>query len=259
MTPGLDCVVVNYRTAPDLHAFIESWDAFRPVVEANLLVLDVAPLDRAAVHVAQDAGVEYECVSDNIGYARACNLGASLGHSDVVALFNADVELRPRAVQDCYDALVAHDDWGVLGPRQVDNAGRLTAAGILGTEAAPKHRGWQQRDTGQYQDVVDVPTVAGSAYFCKRSVWDELTACPLYQQVAPGAAGAFLPTQHYYEETYCSYHARAHGHRVVYYGPVTIVHHWHRASPVGGEAERNMPEARRLFRHACDVHAIAHD
>lgn len=252
-------MVVNYRTVPDLHAFIESWDAYRPEVNANLLVLDVAPLDRKAVHVAQAAGVGYESVSDNIGYARACNLGASLGDSDVVALFNADVELRPGAVQDCYDALLAHDDWGVLGPRQVDNTGRLTAAGIIGDEASPRHRGWHAQDRGQFQDVLEVPTVSGSAYFCKRSVWDELTACPLYQEAAPGAAGAFLPTQHYYEETFCSYHARAHGHKVIYYGSVTMLHQWHRASPVGGAAEKIMPESKRFFRAACDLHGIAHD
>lgn len=254
-------MVVNYRTSADVRAFIDSWDAYRPVVDAELLVVDVAPLDRSAVHDAQRSGVGYESVPENIGYARACNLGASLGTRSVVALFNADVELRPGALQDCYEALTSHDDWGVLGPRQVDGTGRLTAAGIVGSGAAPQHRGWMQPDVGQFQDVVDdVPTVSGAAYFCKRSVWDELTNCPIYQRSAPAAAGAFLPTKHYYEETYCSYHARIHGHKVVYFGPVTVVHQWHRASPVGGTAdEQVMPESKRVFQEACDLHGIEHD
>jgi GT2 family glycosyltransferase len=198
-------------------------------------------------------------LTTNVGYAGACNAAATIGDCEVIALFNADTELRPGVVDRCYELLMQNADWGVVGPKQVSLEGKITHGGIFGTLDAPKHRGWHEQDRGQYRDVEEAVTVAGSAYFIKRTVWDELTACPLYQDVAPHAAGAFLPTKHYYEETFASYHAQAHGHKVVYVGDTSMIHAWHKASPVGGASDQQMPESRRYFRLACDHHDIAHD
>lgn len=256
---SIDIVVVNYHTPRDLQAFMDSLGRHPPKTNATLTVVDVAvePDDydfRWCGRPGHQVGV-----ADNIGYARACNHGASLGGHDVIAFFNADIELTAGALDACHDALVANDDWGVVGPRQVDDHNRLRHAGIFGTHAAPAHRAWGRIDRGQYNETADAVTVSGSAYFVKRSVWDELSACSLYRAVAPDAQGAFLPTPHYYEETWCSYHAWAHGHRVIYFGPVAIIHKWHRASPVGGWAERQLPISRAYFRKACAHHRIPHD
>lgn len=262
--PSLDAVVVNYRTPGDLRTFVDSWNNFRPEFDSRLLIVNVDPRpdDKEA---ALKATVESEDIfllesEDNCGYARACNAAATYATGDVLAFFNADVVLTPDALERCYFALMGREDWGVLGPRQVDSSGRLTAAGIIGTNDQPRHRGWHQQDRGQFSDVVeDCPTVSGAAYFIKRPLWDELTECERYRYAAPEAVGAFLPTRHYYEETFCSYHARAHGAKVVYYGEVAVVHEWHKASPVGGHADRLMTASRDYFRFACDIHDIAHD
>lgn len=270
---GLDAVVVNYRTPDDLRRFVESWLSHQPEdISARLRIVNVAPMpaDSEVASRYIDPGfvdvVEY---FDNIGYGRACNLGAQRDHGDgfdVIALFNADVELTPKAVQACYSALMSDDSWGVLGPRQVNDQKRLVHAGIIGTGAAPRHRGWLQVDYGQYSDVLDdVPTVSGSAYFIKRSVWVQLKCCSRFQlatlgDTSPGArSGAFLATPHYYEETWCSYHARAHGWKCVYYGEVTITHFFHRASPTGGWADQQMYRSRAQFREACELHGIPCD
>jgi hypothetical protein len=84
--------------------------------------------------------------------------------------------------------------------------------------------------------VLDVPTVSGATYFFRRRMWDAVdvtvrcTARSLLD-----AEGAFLPTRHFYEETYCSYHARLHDWRVVYLGTAKMIHLWHRSSTVGSQ------------------------
>lgn len=262
MGSALGCVVVNYRTNDDLAEFLDSWVRFHPThLECRLVIVDVEPLDQSVgTRVAiKYSNIEYLSLPVNVGYARACNFGAEGLRCGALAFFNADVVLTEGALQECWAALQNLPGCGVLGPRQVDERGRLTAAGIVGTQEAPQHRGWLEHDTGQYRDVVSVPTVAGSAIFVDRRVWLELTECPLFQHAAPGAIGAFLPTPHYYEETFLCYHARNHGYDVMYYGSVTVVHKWHKASPVGGWAEQQMPVARALFREACRIHAIPCD
>jgi GT2 family glycosyltransferase len=256
---ALDIVVVNYHTPEDLKLFLDSVDRFPPACPSTLTVIDVAAeAEVTTFDWAGGVGTVHGIIG-NIGYARACNYGATRGSGDVIALFNADIEVTAGALDACHDALQAEASWGILGPRQIDNRRRLRHAGIFGTHAKPVHRGWQELDRGQYTDVRDAVTVSGSAYFVKRQVWNELTNCPQYRDIAPSALGAFLPTQHYYEETWCSYHAWAHDYRVIYFGPVTIFHQWHRASPVGGWAERQMPNSRDYFRSACDLHGIPRD
>lgn len=252
---ALDAVIVNYKTPELLRACLDSFEQHPATALASLTVVDV----QADGNGQTDPRARWISLEDNVGYARACNHGARGGHGDIIALFNADIQLTDNALDACHDALAAHDDWAVLGPRQIDSSGRIRHAGIFGTNTQPAHRGWGQFAAGQYVDVREAITVSGSAYFVKRDVWNQLTNCDRYRDLAPDAEGAFLPTPHYYEETFCSYHARAHGQKVIYYGPVTIIHEWHQSSPIGGWAEQQLAVSKAYFRAACQHHKIACD
>jgi GT2 family glycosyltransferase len=256
---AMDVAVVNYHTPGDLQRFMQTFSEHPPRPPWTLTVIDVETIPGAVLSEWHGGTLRRIGVEDNIGYGRACNLAATYATDDIIAMFNADVEVTPGSLDACGDALVEHDDWAILGPLQVDDRGHIRHAGIFGTLASPKHRGWNEINRGQYSEVRDAVTVSGSAFFAKRKVWDELTDCSIFREVAPEAEGAFLPTPHYYEETWASYHAQAHGHRVVYYGPVTMIHKWHRASVVGGWAEQQIPISRKMFRDACEGHGIPHD
>lgn len=264
--PGVDMVVVNYQTPGDLDGFLSSYQAANLDVPHSLHVVNVQPTEAdvdVVEHWANFFPFLYTSHDENVGYARACNSAVAIPDRECVAFFNADTRLDIGVVEECHGTLMERPDWGVLGPRQVDDFCRITAGGIFGTREAPSFDGrWMDLDRGQYNDVRDdCVSISGSAYFIKRSVWDSLTNCPHYQSVPnmETPVGAFLPTPHYYEETYCSYHAIEHGYKVVYYGPARMVHRWHNASPVGGYAEKVMPQSRELFRRACDWHGIPHD
>jgi GT2 family glycosyltransferase len=254
----IDLIIVNYKTPQDLAICLRSLDQYGSTMDATLTLVDVGTENHESVLPWAGGDGTLIGVADNIGYGRACNLAAARGHGEILGFFNADIEFTAD-LPDCHDAFSHHSDWAILGPRQIDGQHRIRHAGIFGTHAAPRHRGWNELDTGQYHDIRDAVTVAGSAYFIRRSIWDDLTVCPLFQDIAPGAAGAFLPTAHYYEETWLSYHAAAHGHPVTYYGPSTLIHQWHRASPLGGWADQQMPVSREYFRAACEHHDIDHD
>lgn len=197
---------------------------------------------------------------ENIGYARACNYASQWGDHDTLLFLNADTEMRPGTLTSCRDLLFSDPAIGVVGPRQVDLNGRLTHAGIVGTNQKPAHRGWMQQDRGQFTDVIDCVTVSGAAYFVKRHAWEEMANCPIYRASDPDSTGAFLTCNHYWNETALSYHLRHHGYRVVFNGEgPTMIHRWHAASPQGGWAEQNIPRDQAFFRKACDDHGILHD
>lgn len=260
---SLDVVVVDYRTPWDLNAFLGSYAAYPPADGKLWVVLvspDGGPLEADLALSANWATVlDFEVITfaDNVGYAKACNTAAQRGSGDVIAFFNADVVLTEGALDECASALRLFPEWGILGPRQVDAANRITAGGVFGPPHKPFQRAWLATDEGQCSDVrPDALTVSGAAFFIKRELWGRLTDCEVYRSFVPDAEGAFLPTQHYYEETWCAYHARAHGAQCVFYGPTKIVHKWHQSSEQGGVADQQMPKARDLYRRACAHHGI---
>jgi GT2 family glycosyltransferase len=247
-------IVVNYRTPSDLHRFIDSFREFAPA-NTNLIVVDVDPITPFGYR--QVPG-QYIIMQENRGYAYACNYAAAMIDSPYLAFFNADVVLKAGVLEDCTQALEDNPSWGVVGPLQYDTNGRITHAGVFGTHEKPVIRGWRSKNKEEFRDVRHAVTVFGSAYFVKRSVFEELAECPIFRASYPEAIGAFLPTFLYYEETWISYHAWAHGYDVVYYGLAECVHQWH--GSIGAHTDKKCTaDSRKAFREMCDAHDIPHD
>lgn len=264
----LDLIAVAYEAPDETHRFLLSVREHLDVPFTLTIVENSSPDKRVRTVLNDFTPMVYDnpyCMekptvvysNENMGYARACNLGATYGEAPWLALLNMDVEFLQGAASAIIRQFKASSDIAVIGPKTVDSRNRFTHGGIVVDHRGLRsHRGWQMVDHGQYDDVLEVETVAGATYFMRRDVWQDLTQCPLYQQVASGAEGAFLPTKHYYEETFTSLHARNHGWKVLYCGRVKMIHQWHRSSAQGGAAERHMSKSKEYFEHACAAHSI---
>ncbi len=258
----IDLCVVNYKTPQLLSRLLETLLLSDGNCDFRLYVADNGSEDNSVI-ILEDWSKRYDIEivqNKNIGFSAACNNLASRGNGDIIALLNADVWFTNSHLAQVQAAFDCDPTVSSLGPKQRDEMGRVRHAGIFGTNEQPRHRGWGDEDKEdiKYRDQVEAVTISGSAYFVRRSVWEDLTHCPVYQDLFPEALGAFLPTPHYYEETFCSYHARHHGYKVVYDGTISIGHSWHASSSVG-EAEKYLDISRNLFRQACDKHGIARD
>lgn len=264
---GIDLIVVNYRSPVDLTGFLASVLVNPPEPPWSLHVVNVAPQDDdLEVYKSFDrqpqlrGRMDHIVIPENVGYARAVNRASRLCVRETIGVFNADTRLKENVANECHNALHSKVEWGVLGPRQIDDEGRVTAAGIFGTNDRPQDRAFHHPNSDEYADVRDdAVTVSGSAYFIKATVWEELATCPIYRKTTPTAQGAFLPTPLYYEETFCSYHAREHGHKVVYYGAATMVHRWRKAPRTPGSDALKIQMSKKIFQRACDEHGIQHD
>lgn len=270
MKPEINLVAVAYNAPMETDRFLSSVISHADVPFTLTVVENDSPDERvmsvlndyfSGDRFRQNPFMRAYCISrsgKNVGYARACNAGAREGNAPYIALLNCDIEFTEGALSSIVKFMDDNPDVGVVGPRTVDSTGRLTHGGIFTNTVSRRdeHRFWLAHDWGQASDVLDVPTVSGATYFVRRSMWKELTDCVDYATVAPGAEGAFLPTKHFYEETWCSYHARAHHWRVVYLGTVRMIHQWHRSSPIGSVT---LGEAEEYFRKACEAHGIGLD
>jgi GT2 family glycosyltransferase len=270
----IDLCIVNHNTRAQLQRLLDSLhsDVNSPNgalnKKWNLYITDNDSSDDFIPWIRQSQEkylIDRLYLKENVGYSHACNYMASKSNGDVLALLNGDVWLTSTDVANIQDIFDNNPDIHILGPKQRDEKGFITHAGIIGTNTAPKHRGWREHDPYDllYKDRVECVTVSGSAYFVRRDVWEAMSNHPEYKKIAPNAMGAFLPTPHYYEETWCSYFARHLGYNVVYDGSVSIGHSWHASTPKPGEgvshADKYFPISREIFRKACDHFGIERD
>jgi hypothetical protein len=263
MSLGTDVVVINYRTPEDLQEFCQSLHG-EPGIE-SVTIVNNAPRridEETAAHEAPALGARVINNEENLFYARAVNAAAVGLTAPILAIFNADVITSPGSIEAMADFLNFYNEVGVAGPRQVDQKGHITHGGIIGTTRRPVHRGWQKKDYGQYTDIIlDAVTVSGSAYFVRRECWDALTECQTYQDscvrlTGERALGAFLPTNHYYEETFCSVHASRHGWKNAYNGQVRMVHKWLGSCKDRDQLAEYTRQSRAMYREACADHGI---
>lgn len=259
----VDLCVVSYNTWSLLDRQITTLLSDAPSQDRSwtYYVADNGSTDGSDKYLRDSTTPRNVFYNENIGYAAACNQMAAKGEGDIIGLLNADTWFTTADVLGIQRAFDEDPDVAILGPKQRDERGFIVHAGIEGTNEAPKHRGWKQPDPEDklYRDKKEVVTVSGSAYFVRRSVWEELYACPIDREIFPTATGCFGSYGHYYEETWCSYHARAHGFKVWYDGRISIGHSWHASHPVGSPQDRMFQASQATFRSACDRHNIAHD
>lgn len=259
--PRLDIVVVNWHTPGDLVMCLNSIEAYGPDCPYSVTVVNVEP--EKGDHVAAEMFVDrlhhwYTVTCPyNVGYNVACNIGAAEGHADLIVWMNADVKVRPGALDMLISALDENPDWGVVGPRQVNSSNKHTAAGIFGSDEQPRHRGWMDIDIGQYADVRDDSVmVSGSLLMMRRAVAEELTDCEIYREFVPGdEPGPWGTFTHFYGDTWLSVHARAHGYKATYYGPAKCEHELHGTRYKG----KGQDEDHDLFRAMADAHGMGHN
>lgn len=266
----IDLCIVNYNARRLLQRMLDNLhsDLANTPKVWKLFIMDNESTDDFIPWIRQNEEryeIDRVYIRENIGYSAACNYMASQGESDIIALLNSDVWMTSEDLLKIQALFDENPDIHILGPKQRDENGLITHAGIVGTNTAPKHRGWRESDPNDelYKDRINCVTVSGSAYFIRREVWDAMTNNEQYRAMHPEAKGAFLPTPHYYEETWCSYFARHLGYNVVYDGSVSIGHSWHASTPRPGEGfskvDTYFPISREIFRKACDTIGIERD
>ena len=270
----IDLCVVNHNTRQLLQRFLDT--LHDEIVSPdgalkknwNLYITDNDSTDDFISWIRKNEEryqIDRTYLRENIGYSAAVNMMASKSKSSIIGILNGDVWMTSKDCTRIEQIFNQNEDIHILGPKQRDEKGFITHAGIIGSNVHPKHRGWREHDPHDllYKDQIDCVTVSGSAYFVRRDVWDAMTSHPKYKEMYPNAIGAFLPTPHYYEETWCSYFARYLGYNVIYDGTVSIGHSWHASTPRPGEgishADKYFPISREIFRKACDYIGIERD
>jgi GT2 family glycosyltransferase len=127
MTPvDLSIVVVNWNSKDYLRSCLASIFANTSGLEYEIIVVDSASFDGCEEMLQQFyPHVRFIQSEENVGFARANNLGAKEARGHVLLFLNPDTEVHGGAIADLYCRISELERVGVIGCRLLNSDGSL--------------------------------------------------------------------------------------------------------------------------------------
>ncbi len=179
-------VVVNYNAGPALSGCVDSLLAEGP---DEIVVVDNDSSDGSAEELRHRfPAVALVAAGENLGYARAANLGIAAIRAPVVAVLNPDIVLRPGAAAAVLARFDAEADLGAVGPALLNSDGTVYPSARCVPSVAdavghgllyflwagnPFTRRYRQVDADATRPR-DADWVSGAAVWLRRSALDEV-------------------------------------------------------------------------------------
>jgi len=190
--PGLDIIIVNWNSGPELSACLASVQAtarerFRL---GQIIVVDNGSTDGSLENLpAVPARISIVRNPKNRGFAAACNRGAALGDSEYLLFLNPDTKLMSDSLQEPVRFMESaeHADVGVVGIQLIGDNGEIArscareprpglfVSKMLGLDQlAPRWfpslivNEWDHRDSRPVDHVI------GAFYLVRRRLWEAL-------------------------------------------------------------------------------------
>ena len=130
MTPPeaqFDIVIVNWNAGDQLNACVDSIYRFERGLVAKIIIVDNASTDGSPELVAQGPKTDLARMDRNLGFAKACNVGAGRGSAPFIIFLNPDTLLFEGALEAVHGFMssAAGEAHGLCGVQAVDESGRI--------------------------------------------------------------------------------------------------------------------------------------
>lgn len=122
----LSVVIVSYNVKGLLRNCLQSVARATGEIEAEVIIIDNGSTD-GSVEELQHLFPSFLFLpgNTNLGFAKACNMGAARSHGDFVLYLNPDTEVPPDCFTKCLSFMGTHPEAGALGVRMVDADGNF--------------------------------------------------------------------------------------------------------------------------------------
>jgi len=227
-TLDLSVVIVSYNTCGLLRSCLASVIAETTGIAHEVIVIDNASSDDSASMVEQEfPTVRLLALSDNVGFARACNLGVGASSGAHIVLLNPDTVVHDRALEHLLAFGRSHPEGGLYGGRTLRPNGQVDPSSCWGqptlwslacyasglTTAFRSSRIFDPESLGHWQrdSVREVGVVTGCLLLAERATWDRL-------------GGFDERFWMYSEDADLSFRARKLGYRPVITPTATVTH-----------------------------------
>lgn len=176
MTPTVTAVIINYNGRRFLPELFETIDAQR-YSRFELLVIDGGSTDRSGEWIRSNRpGTRLIEVSENLGFARAANLGLRETTTRYTLLLNTDLFLEPDFIGELLETIESDSGLAAVASkmRLYDQQGVINGVGgCMNRLGYTWDRGMLEEDKGQYDKPADVLFApAAAAIFRRQALLD---------------------------------------------------------------------------------------
>lgn len=236
---GLSIVIVNWNAGTHLVTCIKSINQFGDGLVREVIVVDNGSTDNSDASIEGLPNITLNRTGVNLGFGKACNLGARHAKSEYLLFLNPDAALYENTLPDvlAYMQDSANAKVGICGVQLLDEAGHISrsctrfpsplgfVAHAIGVDRIFPRFGhfmaeWDHKQTRQVDHVI------GAFFLVRRELFEALE----------GFDERFFV---YLEDLDFSYRAYQSGWRCVYLADVQAFH--------AGGGTSNQIKARRLF------------
>lgn len=232
----IDIIVVNWNSGIQLQQCIDTLTS--PSIQ-QIIVVDNASTDGSENTIANHPGVTLIRSSENLGFGKACNLGAQQASAEYLLFLNPDAAVYPGTLEKAlaYMQDPAHAQVGICGVQLVDESGHVArscarfptvggfVAHTVGLDRTFPRIGHFMSEW-PHDTTREVDHVIGAFFLVRRALFESLG----------GFDERFFV---YLEDLDFSFRAQQEGWRTVYLADVQAFH--------AGGGTSNQVKARRLF------------
>ncbi len=229
----LSIIIVNWNSAAYVRKCLASIYANTKNLAFEVFIIDNASFDECGEIVkAEFPQVKFIQSQDNLGFARANNLGFSRSQGRDLLFLNPDAEILGRAVNILLSALDSIPDAGIVGPKLLNSDGSIQTSCIKAFPSIlnqaldadylqrifPKWRLWGMRPLFEpLGKPAPVDVVSGACLMIKRDV---------FEKIGQFTADYFM----YSEDVDLCYKVKQAGGKTCYVGQANVIHHGGRSS-----------------------------
>ena len=112
---NVSIIIVNWNSAEYTAACVSSVRTTTKGLQYEIIVVDNASSDDSVDVLRRIPDIKLLASSENLGFARANNLGYQLSSGDVLLFLNPDTVVQDGAIARMYAALCSSPHWGSLG------------------------------------------------------------------------------------------------------------------------------------------------
>jgi len=224
----ISIVIVNYKVPFCLIEALRSLRLAEYYDRSEVIIVDNASGDNSREIVTEQfQEVQWIQLKTNIGFGKACNIGAETARGQYLLLLNPDTVVSSNTLVSAVEFMEAHPKAGLMGPKILNPDGTLQLscrrsiptpsvafyyfAGLSYLFPKSKRFGRYHLTYMDENETAQVDVISGSFMFIRRAIFD----------IIGGFDKRFFM---YGEDIDLCYRVRQTGYEVWYYPPVKIVH-----------------------------------
>jgi O-antigen biosynthesis protein len=125
-SPLVSVIIVNYKVPQSLRQALHSLQESAGYGDVEVIVVDNASNDGSEAMVKKEfPEIKWLQLKQNIGFGKACNVGAKNAEGEYLLLLNPDTIVTHTTISSAVDFMRQHPDVGLLGPKLLNPDGTL--------------------------------------------------------------------------------------------------------------------------------------